>query len=112
MVLCDLSSVAERGGSVVVMEKQGHLGGNSAKASSGINSMVSPADREPFLQDTLASQVCFSSTSIWIFLKYVCSACFPVGLHSLIRLLLDIAGRLCEACLCLLTEWSRRIRVG
>ena len=32
-------SVADRGGSVVVLEKQPSLGGNSAKASSGINSI-------------------------------------------------------------------------
>ena len=51
-------SLADRGGSVVVMEKQGSLGGNSAKASSGINSVRSGKedDLSLFLQDTVRSQ--------------------------------------------------------
>ena len=32
-------SLAERGGAVTLLEKQRALGGNSAKASSGINSL-------------------------------------------------------------------------
>ena len=49
-------SVADRGGSVVLLEKQGSLGGNSAKASSGINYAENSKDREDFLRDTVASQ--------------------------------------------------------
>ena len=51
-------SVAERGGSVVILEKQSSLGGNSAKASSGINSIRSNSsdDLAEFLEDTLRSQ--------------------------------------------------------
>ena len=47
-------SIAERGGSVTLLEKSKSLGGNSAKASSGINSIRSGDDM--FLQDTLRSQ--------------------------------------------------------
>ena len=49
-------SIADRGGSVVILEKQSVLGGNSAKASSGINYADHDDDREIFLQDTLTSQ--------------------------------------------------------
>lgn len=51
-------SIAQRGGSVVVVEKQLTLGGNSAKASSGINSLRtnSSDDIEQFLSDTVKSQ--------------------------------------------------------
>ena len=51
-------SVAERGGSVVVLEKQATLGGNSAKASSGINSIRTNQtdDFDEFLKDTISSQ--------------------------------------------------------
>jgi succinate dehydrogenase/fumarate reductase flavoprotein subunit len=40
-------AVADRGGSVVILEKQPSLGGNSAKASSGINSIPSNASSTP-----------------------------------------------------------------
>jgi len=52
-------SVAQRGGSVVLLDKLGTLGGNSAKASSGINSVPwsAPSDSQDlFLADTLKSQ--------------------------------------------------------
>jgi flavocytochrome c len=51
-------SIADRGGSVVVLEKLGALGGNSAKASSGINAVkASDADQvQMFLEDTVKSQ--------------------------------------------------------
>ena len=51
-------SIAERGGSVVVVEKQTTLGGNSAKASSGINSLRTNSSEEidQFLSDTVKSQ--------------------------------------------------------
>jgi flavocytochrome c len=51
-------SVAERGGSVTIIEKQSALGGNSAKASSGINSVRSnrTEDIEEFFVDTVKSQ--------------------------------------------------------
>lgn len=51
-------SVAERGASVIVIEKTKSAGGNSAKASSGINSVGSgdAAELESFLSDTIKSQ--------------------------------------------------------
>lgn len=59
-------SVADRGGSVVILEKQPSLGGNSAKASSGINSIPSNMSTshydgddnewELFYADTVKSQ--------------------------------------------------------
>lgn len=55
-------SLAQRGGAVVVVEKQKALGGNSAKASSGINSLRGGGWTGPdeeaavFLADTLKSQ--------------------------------------------------------
>ena len=51
-------SVADRGGSVVVLEKLGSLGGNSAKASSGINAVKEDdiSKVQLFLEDTLKSQ--------------------------------------------------------
>jgi flavocytochrome c len=49
-------SMADRGGSVVVVEKSATVGGNSAKASSGINSWVDERDIESFARDTLKSQ--------------------------------------------------------
>ena len=50
-------SVADRGGSAIIVEKQGSLGGNSAKASSGINSVWNRTDDViEFLEDTLRSQ--------------------------------------------------------
>jgi len=51
-------SIAERGGSVVILEKQSTLGGNSGKASSGINSVRSNTslDINGFFKDTVKSQ--------------------------------------------------------
>ena len=51
-------SIAQRGGSVTILEKQSALGGNSAKASSGINSVRSKntADIQTFEEDTVRSQ--------------------------------------------------------
>lgn len=49
-------SLSERGASVVILEKQAALGGNSAKASSGINSAGDVKDHDQFLADTLKSQ--------------------------------------------------------
>ncbi|KAI9269829.1 FAD binding domain-containing protein [Sporodiniella umbellata] len=40
---------------VVLIEKESKIGGNSIKASSGINAMVSEEDRDLFIQDTLKS---------------------------------------------------------
>ncbi|KAG1438960.1 hypothetical protein G6F56_012458 [Rhizopus delemar] len=40
---------------VILIEKESKIGGNSIKASSGINAMVSKEDRESFIQDTLES---------------------------------------------------------
>lgn len=51
-------SIADQGGSVVVLEKLSALGGNSAKASSGINAVKSDdsAALQWFLDDTVKSQ--------------------------------------------------------
>ncbi|KAF0700384.1 Aste57867_9089 [Aphanomyces stellatus] len=40
---------------IVLLEKEGKVGGNSAKASSGINAAKSPDDVDLYLQDTLRS---------------------------------------------------------
>ena len=49
-------SIADRGGSVVVVEKTNSLGGNSAKASSGINWIKAQEEEDSFFQDTIKSQ--------------------------------------------------------
>ena len=47
--------IADRGGSVLMLEKESYLGGNSNKASSGINAARSPEDWESFQNDTIQS---------------------------------------------------------
>jgi len=47
-------TIADAGGHVVVLEKEAKLGGNSMKASSGINA-CDPHDQESFRADTLSS---------------------------------------------------------
>jgi flavocytochrome c len=48
-------NVLDRGGRVVIVEKEHSMGGNSNKASSGINQAQGKDDAEDFYQDTLKS---------------------------------------------------------
>ena len=57
-------ALADRGGSVLLFEKEKQLGGNSAKASSGINAAVSDADEALFLRDTLKSAGAFGDPAL------------------------------------------------
>lgn len=47
--------ILDRGGSVVILEKEPKMGGNSVKASSGINQALGPDQVSKFQQDTLQS---------------------------------------------------------
>lgn len=53
-------NLLDRGGSVILIEKENHLGGNSAMASSGINGLKEGASTGDsnllFLKDTLKSK--------------------------------------------------------
>jgi len=49
---------------VMIVEKEGRVGGNSAKASSGINAAVSNDDIEVFTQDTLKSGLGYSNETL------------------------------------------------
>ena len=56
--LAGLSSaltILDAGGRVLILEKEPKLGGNSMKASSGINAASTDEERDAFRQDTLQS---------------------------------------------------------
>ena len=46
-------TILENGGKVILIEKQSNLGGNSAKASSGINATVTKQQKEKQIQDSV-----------------------------------------------------------
>ena len=48
-------TILDAGGSVAVLEKEAKMGGNSIKASSGINACPTPDDQSAFLEDTVKS---------------------------------------------------------
>lgn len=52
-------NLLDRGGSVFLLEKENHMGGNSAYASSGMNAINTESNEdsyELFLKDTLKSK--------------------------------------------------------